>query len=205
MGKIGIMGGTFNPIHIGHLLLAQYALEENDLDEIWLIPTGCSYMKQDCSVMNADERHYMTKLAVSEHPKMRCMDIEIKREGYTYTFETLEQLRLLYPGDEFYFVFGADCLFSIENWKEPQKIFDSCTIIAAFRSGSSMDEMEKKKAALVTAFHAKIILMPFLRIEISSTTIRERLKEGKSIRYMVPDAVLRYIEEKNLYRLPNED
>lgn len=200
MGKIGIMGGTFNPIHMGHLLLAQYALEENDLDEIWLLPTGCSYMKREDNTISPWERYHMTKLAVSDNPNMRCMDIEIKREGYTYTYETLEQLRNLYPEQEFYFIFGADCLFSIERWKEPQKIFDSCTIIAAVRSGASMEEMEEKKAELAESFQARIILMPFLQLELSSTVIRERVRMGKSIRYMVPDVVLKYIEEKNFYR-----
>ncbi len=200
MGRIGIMGGTFNPIHMGHLLLAQYALEENDLDEIWLLPTGCSYMKQDDNGVSARERYHMTELAVSDNPYMRCMDIEIKRKGYTYTYETLELLRALYPEQEFYFVFGADCLFSIESWKEPQKIFDNCTVIAAVRSGASIEEMEEKKAELVASFQARIILMPFLQMEISSTVIRRRVKEGKSIRYMVPDVVLKYIEENHIYR-----
>ncbi|MGN1146742.1 MAG: nicotinate-nucleotide adenylyltransferase [Acetatifactor sp.] len=200
MGKIGIMGGTFNPIHMGHLLLAQYALEENALDEIWLIPTGCSYMKRADNEVSAEERYHMTKLAVSENPKMRCMDIEIKREGYTYTYETLEQLRSCYPQHELYFIFGADCLFSIEKWKYPQKIFENCTIIAAVRSGTSIEKMEQKKAWLEEIFHAKIILMPFLQLELSSTAIRQRVKEKKSIRYMVPDAVLHYIEEKEFYR-----
>lgn len=200
MGRIGIMGGTFNPIHVGHLLLAQYALEENDLDEIWLLPTGCSYMKREDNAISPKERYHMTKLAVSDNSNMRCMDIEIKREGYTYTYETLEQLRNLYPEQEFYFIFGADCLFSIERWKEPQKIFDNCTIIAAVRSGASMEEMEEKKAELAASFQARIILMPFLQLELSSTAIRERVRTGKSIRYMVPDAVLKYIEEKNFYR-----
>ncbi len=199
MGRIGIMGGTFNPIHMGHLLLAQYALEENDLDEIWLLPTGCSYMKQDDNGVSARERYHMTELAVSDNPYMRCMDIEIKRKGYTYTYETLELLRALYPEQEFYFVFGADCLFSIESWKEPQKIFDNCTVIAAVRSGASIEEMEEKKAELVASFQARIILMPFLQMEISSTVIRRRVKEGKSIRYMVPDVVLKYIEENHIY------
>lgn len=200
MGKIGIMGGTFNPIHMGHLLLAQYALEENDLDEVWFLPTGCSYMKQNESTVDAGERYHMTCLGISGNPNMRCMDVETKREGYTYTYETLEQLRELYPEQEFYFIFGADCLFSIEHWKEPKRIFDNCTVIAAVRSGASMEEMEEKKAELAASLQARIILMPFLQLELSSTAIRERVRTGKSIRYMVPDAVLKYIEEKNFYR-----
>lgn len=199
MGKIGIMGGTFNPIHNGHLMLAQYALEENNLDEIWFIPTGCSYMKKDQGILPGEERFHMVELAVTDNPRMYPIDIEIKREGYTYSYETLEMLNALYPEHQFYFIFGADCLFSIENWKCPQEIFDNCTIIAAVRSGASMEQMEAKKEELLNKFQGNIILMPFLQLEISSTLIRERLAMGKDVRYMLPESVLQYITDKHFY------
>ncbi len=199
MGKIGIMGGTFNPIHNGHLLLAQYALEENHLDEIWFIPTGCSYMKKEQGVLPGEERYHMVELAIMDNPRMRSIDIEIKREGYTYTYETLAMLNFLYPEHQFYFIFGADCLFSIENWKCPQEIFDSCRIIAAVRSGASMEQLEAKKVELVQKFRGNIILMPFLQLEISSTLIRERVVAEKDVRYMLPESVWKYILQKHLY------
>ncbi len=199
MGKIGIMGGTFNPIHNGHLLLAQYALEENHLDEIWFIPTGCSYMKKEQGVLPGEERYHMVELAIMDNPRMRPIDIEIKRKGYTYTYETLAMLNLLYPEHQFYFIFGADCLFSIENWKCPQEIFDSCRIIAAVRSGASMEQLEAKKVELVQKFRGNIILMPFLQLEISSTLIRERVVAEKDVRYMLPESVWKYILQKHLY------
>ena len=123
MQKIGIMGGTFNPIHIGHLTLAQRVLDDLKLDEIWFIPTGCSYMKSNKDMVSPEERYHMTSLAIENHSQMKCLDIEIKRQGYTYSYETLEQLKNLYPQNVFYFIFGADCLFQIEEWKYPERIF----------------------------------------------------------------------------------
>lgn len=194
------MGGTFNPIHIGHLLLAEWAREAEVLDEIWLIPTGCSYMKSDIKVLDAKERYAMASMAAEENGYMRCLDIEIKREGYTYTYETLLQLKESYPDVSFYFIFGADCLFTIEKWKHPEKIFENCNIIAAVRSGASLMDMELKKKELEVKYNARITLLNFPDIEISSTNIRERVMEGQSIRYMVPDKVLSYIEEKGFYK-----
>lgn len=200
MKKIGLMGGTFNPIHVGHLILAQRALEEVLLDEIWMIPTGCSYMKRNLEVLSGEERFAMVSLAIRDQSHMKCLDIEIKREGATYSYETLEQLRELYPDYEFYFIFGADCLFTIENWKYPEKIFSNCNVIAAVRGDASLDEMEQKKQALEDKFNACIRLLPFPNLEISSTDLRERIRLGKSVKYLIPDDVIAYIAEKNFYR-----
>lgn len=201
MRKVGIMGGTFNPIHIGHLILAERALEELELDEVWFIPTGCSYMKKDSvDILSGQERLEMAKLAVQDNPKMKCLDIEIKRNGYTYSYETLEQLKRENEDTGFYFIFGADCLFSIEKWKYPDRIFHSCTIAAAVRNGSSVDAMETKIAELKKRYGADICLLPFPNLEISSTDIRERIKQGKSVRFLLPEKVLGYIEEKRLYK-----
>ena len=199
MKKIGIMGGTFNPIHVGHLLLAEWAKDAEGLDEIWFIPTGCSYMKSNQDIVIPTERFQMTKLAVSGNESMKVLDIEIKRKGYTYTYETLEELKEQYPECHFYFIFGADCLFSIENWKHPERIFANCSIIAAVRGDATREEMKTKILDLQEKFQADIRLLPFLQLEISSTSIRERLKTGQSVRYLVPDSVISYIEEKGFY------
>ena len=200
MKKIGIMGGTFNPIHVGHLALAETAMEECKLDEIWLIPTGCSYLKMNLDVVSAQERFAMASLAVKDNDRMKCHDIELKRSGYSYSYQTLEQLRQEYPNNEFFFIFGADCLLTIENWKCPERIFQSCTVIAAVRSGISLAETERKKRELELRFQARIQLLPFLNLEISSTYLRERIRLGKSVRYLIPDQVLSYINEKNFYK-----
>lgn len=202
MRKIGIMGGTFNPIHAGHLMLAEAARDEFMLDEVWFVPTGCSYMKQNTIDDNAplpEERLEMVRLAVEGNPYFRCLDMEVKREGYTYTYETLEELKALYPHDEFYFIFGADCLYGIEKWKEPKRIFATCRILAVIRDGFAQKEMQKKIQQLQESFGACIYLLPFRELQISSTEIRNRVCAGKSIRYMVPDSVNYYIEEKGFY------
>lgn len=199
MKKIGIMGGTFNPIHMGHLLLAEWAKDAEGLDEIWFIPTGCSYMKSNQDMAASKERFQMTSLAICGTESMKVLDIEIRREGYTYTYETLEELKHEYPEYHFFFIFGADCLFSIESWKHPERIFANCSIIAAVRGDATMEEMNCKRAKLQEKYDADIRLLPFLQLEISSTIIRERIKEGHSIRYLVPDTVISYIEEKGLY------
>lgn len=199
MRKIGIMGGTFDPIHTGHLMLAEWALDAAGLDQVWIIPTGQSYMKADRKVLPGRERLHMVKLAAEGNDKLKCLDLEIEREGYTYSYETMEHLKELYPEDSFYFIEGADCLFSMENWKYPERLLGSCTILAAVRGDSSFQKLEEKRAELLDKFGGEIQLMPFPQMEISSTDIRNRLAEGKSIRYMVPDRVLQYIQEKGLY------
>lgn len=202
MARIGIMGGTFNPIHVGHLMLAEYALEEKQLDEVWLIPTGYSYMKDSSQILPGEERLKMVEMAIEDgkNARLKCRDTEIKRKGYTYSYETLEILKEEYPKHQFFFIFGADCLFSIENWKYPQKIFDSCEIIVAIRGDSDIRKIEEQKARLSLKYHGTIHVLPFLKLEISSTLIRERINSGKSIRYMVPEKVRKYIEEKDFYR-----
>ncbi len=202
MKKIGIMGGTFNPIHMGHLMLAECAREEFALDEIWFIPTGYSYMKEnkgDKTSPVSTERLEMAEIAVESNPYFRCLDIEVRREGNTYTYETIEELKRLYPDIEFYFIFGADCLYKIEHWKEPERIFSVCDIIAAVREDFDVSQMQDKIDELCVRFDARIHFLSFREIAISSTDIRERVRLGKSIRYLVPDAVMCYIEEKGFY------
>lgn len=200
MKRIGIMGGTFNPIHIGHLMLAECTRDEFSLDQIWLIPTACSYMKKQEDILAPKERYHMAELAVSDNEKMRCLDLEIRRGGYTYSYETMEELGKSFPETEFFFLVGADCLFSMESWKCPQRLFQSCQIIAAVRENADMGKMEAKKQELSKAFGARIHLFAFRNIELSSTEIRERIRFGKSIRYLVPDRVISYIEEKGFYK-----
>lgn len=200
MKKIGIMGGTFNPIHMGHLLLAEWAMEAAKLDEVWVIPTGCSYMKTGMEIASPEDRYRMVCMAVENNRCLKCDDIEIRRQGYTYSYETLELLNQKYPEYHFYFIFGADCLFSIETWKYPEKIFANSSIIAAVRGNASTDKMQEKIEMLKRKYQADISLLPFLQLDISSTEIRKRISLGKSIRYLVPDCVIAYIEEKGLYQ-----
>ncbi len=200
MRRIGIMGGTFNPIHLGHLMLAEWAMDSVELDQVWIIPTGASYMKNPHEIVPAEHRLRMAQLAVGGNPLFRCLDIEIQRGAPTYSYETMELLQKRYPDDSFFFILGADCLFSIETWKYPERIFQCCTVIAAVRDRALTEEMEEKRCALEQKFGGRIIVLPFLRMSLSSTEIRQRVRDRQSIRYLVPDNVLSYIEEKGLYR-----
>lgn len=206
MQRIGIMGGTFNPIHTGHLMLAEWVRDELKLDEVWFIPTGSSYMKDSREILPGRERLHMVELAIEGSPFFKCLDIEVVREGRTYSYETLEQLKSVYPEDEFYFIVGADCLFTIESWKNPARILGICTLAAAVRGDVSLKEMEAKKKELERKFcsEQEIKLIPFLQLSISSTEIRRRIFQRRSIRYLVPDRVIAYIEEKGYYREKDE-
>lgn len=199
MSKIGVMGGTFDPIHMGHLMLAEWAADAAKLDQVWIIPTGQSYMKTDRRIQPGPERLQMVKLAVEGNDRLKCLDLEIAREGYTYSYETMEELHALYPEHQFYFIEGADCLFTMENWKCPERLFASCTILAAVRGDISLQKLEEKRKELLARFGGEIQLMSFLQMSISSTEVRRRLSCGESVRYMVPDRVLQYIQEKGLY------
>ncbi len=198
--KVGILGGTFNPIHTGHLLMAEYVKEAAKLDVVMLLPNGISYMKAGTNVLEGAVRLKMIELCIEDNPNLITSDMEIIREGNTYTFETLLELRAKYPRTELYFIIGADSLFNMEKWVKPDVIFANCTILAVGRNQASKEALEEKKADLENRFGAKICLYDFPEIEISSTQIRENIKAGKSFRYMVPEQVWNYICENNLYQ-----
>lgn len=201
--RIGILGGTFNPVHMGHLFMAEHARVEMELDMVLFIPTGVPYMKNSKEILPSDERMKMLDLSIASNPYFLTSDIEIKREGNTYSFETLEELHQLYPNAELFFLVGADCLFTIERWYQPQRIFDNCTLLAANRNDVPEKELLEKKQFLVNRFHAKVVLLDVPQIDISSTKVRENVKQGKSIRYMVTNQVHDYILQNNYYREVN--
>lgn len=197
--KTGIMGGTFNPIHMGHLLLAQTAMEAFALDGIVFIPSGLPYMKDKAELADKAMRLQMTRLAVLGNRNFTVSPIEVEREGNTYSWETVAGLREAEPDTEFYFIVGADSLFHMEDWQYPERLFGGCIILAAVRDDKGRERMEERRVYLEEKYGARIRLLPLEKIPISSTDIRNRRKQGKSIRYMVPDPVLSYIEEHHLY------
>lgn len=201
--RVGIMGGTFDPIHYGHLLLAEDAREAFHLDEIRFIPSGHSYFKdsrQD-GVSAREDRLRMTELAVRDNPYFTVSDMEIRRSGCTYTCETMEQLRGEEPDTVFFFLCGADSLVQMSSWYQPARLFAACSILAAVRgdetaSGSLLSAAQQ----LREKYSARIAFLPAREIQISSTEIRERIRDGRSVRYLVPDSVAAYIAEHGLYR-----
>lgn len=198
--KIGIMGGTFSPIHNGHLMLAQWAADLCQLNRVLFIPTGCSYLKQNMDIPAGEIRLQMVEKAIQDNSLFEASNIEVLRQGNTYTYETLAQLKTMYPNAELYFIIGADCLFSMENWVNIQDIFSNCHIIAAGRDGVSDQSLLQQKQYLADTYQAQIHLLDFPEIALSSTQIRERVQAGKSIKYMVPDSVESFIIQSGLYK-----
>ncbi len=197
--RIGILGGTFNPIHIGHLILAERALEEYELDEILFIPTGKPYFKSEEEVLDKKVRISMTGNAIEDNPDFALSTIETDREGNTYTYETLQLLKRDNPNNKYYLILGADTLFQIEQWKKPDVIMSLAGILAAVRDDKNMADLEVKADELKAKFNADINILRMPHIGISSTDIRERIRLGKSVKYMLPEKTLDYIMRNDLY------
>ena len=204
--KIGIMGGTFDPIHIGHLLLGEFAYEQCHLDEVWFLPNGNPPHKEvEDSKEALAHRIEMVRLAVCDTPYFKLSLHEARKDCHSYTYKTLQEFHELYPGNEYFFILGADSLFSIEQWKYFKKIFPSCTILAAMRDDKDSADMKCQIQYLEKRYHAKIELLQAPLLEISSTTIRNRAFNRRSIRYMVPDSVADYIQKLQLYTKREEE
>ncbi|MBR6158992.1 MAG: nicotinate-nucleotide adenylyltransferase [Lachnospiraceae bacterium] len=197
--KIGILGGTFNPIHTGHLILAQNALEWCGLDKVLIMPSGCSYLKDPDTIVKTRHRIEMTKLAIEDNPDFELSLIETEREGNSYTCDTLEILCRENPDVRYYYIIGEDTLFGMENWKDPHIIFAKSTIVCAQREGQPDDVLLSKVEYLKNKFNADIIIMDVPEVAVSSSMIRRLLSEGKSCRYYLNDKVANYIRENRLF------
>lgn len=193
------MGGTFNPIHNGHLALARKAREQFALDEVLFMPCGEPYMKAAQEVEPGQVRADMTALAIQDEPFFSLSVIELEHHGNTYTYETLEYLRRENPDTEYYFIMGADNLFQITQWAMPERIFANCHILAAVRDDKTIADMEVQIRHLQQEYHASIYLLKTDCMDISSSAIRRKLAEGESIEKYVPESVRSYIMEKGLY------
>lgn len=197
--KIGILGGTFNPIHIGHLILAENACEFCKLDKVLIMPSGCSYLKDQSEIATREDRINMVKLSIEDNSRFELSTIETEREGNSYTADTLSLLVRENPEVEYYYIIGADTLYGMENWKDPQVIFDNTVIVVAPRDFKSIDELNKKTADLQNRFNARIILLNTTNLDISSSDIRDLIKVGRSCKYYLKDSVIEYIKNKRLY------
>lgn len=197
--KVGIMGGSFDPIHLGHLVVANEALNIYKLDEIIFVPSGDPPHK---SGLRADSFHrlLMVNMAVLSNEKFRVSDIEIKTPGKSYTLNTLREFRKLYENTEFYFITGTDAVMDLPNWHRAEEILKLCSFIAASRPDSA-EEVDKKINKIQKMLGGKIEMLQIPMLQISSTNIRERFKMGISAKYLLPESVERYIIKNNLYRL----
>ena len=200
--RLGILGGTFDPIHYGHLIIAEQARDQFDLDKVLLIPSGHSYFKDNRKqkVLPPQTRLEMTRIAVDGYEPFEVSDIEVTRPGNTYSCETLEALAGQYTEAELFFIVGADTICSMDTWKEPARIFSACTVLAAMREDQvDPESFQTARKALEEKYGAVICTVSIPNIGISSTDIRERVGLKKSIHYLVPYTLERYIIENGIY------
>jgi nicotinate-nucleotide adenylyltransferase len=191
------MGGTFDPIHHGHLVTAEAALWAFRLDEVVFVPTGLPWMKADQAVSPPEHRYLMTVIATSSNPRFWVSRIDVEREGPTYTLDTLQELRRTAEEDiELFFITGADAMLEIFHWKDPDEVLAMAHFIAATRPGYDIARFEKE----APTSHPKVSVLDVPALAISSTDIRRRVGEGEPIRYLVPDGVETYIRKFRLYQ-----
>jgi len=199
--KIGIMGGTFDPIHNGHLMLGEYAYRQYMLDKIWFMPNGNPPHKASTTIeSHAKNRLEMVKRAIDGIEYFVLQPYEIENKDVNYSYKTMEYFNEIYPEYEFYFIMGADSLFNIESWVKPERLLKTCIILAAHRDDKSTKEMQEQISYLNKKYNADIRLLNTPNVDISSSEIRKMMKEGISIKGVVPEAVLDYIETKQLFR-----
>jgi nicotinate-nucleotide adenylyltransferase len=194
--RLGVMGGTFDPIHYGHLVTAEEALDQFALDEVVFVPTGHPWMKVREVISPAEHRYLMTVIATASNPLFSVSRVEVDRDGPTYTIDTLRALKQERgPKTDLFFVTGADAIVEIFQWKQLDELFDLAQFIAATRPGYDIAAF-----AAHAALHPGVTVMNVPALAISSTDIRARVGAGHPIRYLVPEGVKSYIEKAGLYR-----
>lgn len=198
--KIGIMGGTFDPIHIGHLILGEKAYEQLGLKKVLFMPSGNPPHKKFRSGRATDEQRVeMVRRAIQDNPHFELSLAEMYEDGYSYTYRTLERMNREHGDEEYYFIIGADSLFTFEQWKEPQRICQNCKIVIAVRDHVPADKLNMEIKRVSKKFQGIFIRLDTLNIDISSAYIRERISEKETIRYYVPASVMEYIYQNQIY------
>lgn len=198
--RIGIMGGTFDPVHNAHLTLAGQAYEQFSLDEIWMLPNGNPPHKRDTRQADMECRMEMLRLAIRDIPYLKLCDVEESGREYHYTYETLKRLNRRYPDTQFYFIMGADSLFDFDKWREPGMISKECILLAAVRDHCFRANIQERIQELEARYGAVIYLLNTPNMDVASEDIREALSEQREISNLVPAAVEEYIRRKKLYQ-----
>ncbi|HEX5527382.1 MAG TPA: nicotinate-nucleotide adenylyltransferase [Solirubrobacterales bacterium] len=197
-GAIGVLGSAFNPPHLGHLALAQEALWQLGLDEVVLVPTGQAPHKRIADDPGREARMEMTRLAAADDERFSVSALEIEREGPSYTYETLEALADERGDTELVFVMGADAAVGLESWREPERVVELARLAVARRAGVSDADVAEAMRSLGCEGRATMLEMP--QFGVSSSAVRERARQGRPLRYLVPEPVARLIEERGIYR-----
>ena len=198
--RVGVLGGTFDPVHNGHLIIAEEAQAKLGLTKVTFIPAGRPYFKDGEDVSDMERRLDMLRLAVNGNPSFEIDTLELEREGATYTIDTMEELRRRMGKEvELFFIIGIDALSELGRWKEPERLAAICHFATMRRPGFTeldLEAMEREVPGVLGRVH----VLDNVQVDISSSDIRERVERGQSIRYLVPPAVRGYIEEEGLYR-----
>lgn len=197
--KIGLFGGTFDPIHIGHLVAARLAKEALDLDRVIFIPSGVPPHKIGNEITPAAQRLQMVAIAAECETDFAVSDWELKREGPSYTVDTLEYFQSRFPEDELYFIMGADMLCDLPNWNSANRIVRLARLIGMTRPGFRLEECKTFLNRVLPDSEGQIFYIDMPGLEISSTWLRERLRNRQSVDFLIPEQVIRYIEEHGLY------
>ena len=197
--RIGIMGGTFDPIHYGHLVAAEAAREAFCLEKIIFVPAGIPPHKVQEEVTPARHRYLMTLLAIMSNPYFEISRVDLERGGVTYTVDTLADLKKEFSEAIIYFITGADAILEILSWKSPAQVMSMADFIAVTRPGYDLDQLSETLGSFYSEFQEQIHILEIPPVGISSTALRRRLKEGRSVRYLVPETVVTYIENRGLY------
>jgi nicotinate-nucleotide adenylyltransferase len=198
--NIGILGGTFDPVHIGHLAVADEAASRLGLAEVLFMPAGKPWLKADARILPAEHRLKMVKLAITGKPCFKLSTIEVEREGPTYTVDTITELRRQFgAGDELLFIIGWDNLADLARWRQPERLISMCRLVAVPRVGYPVPDFDSLEAA-IPGLSQRVIILDKPEIDVSASVIRERVRRGLSINHLVPEAVARYITEQGLYR-----
>lgn len=200
MSEIGILGGTFDPFHFGHLSIAEAAIEEFDLSEVILLPTKVQPFKIGREMASEEDRVNMVRLIAKENKQFRVSTIEAYGQRVSYTYKTLTLLQEEYPDDKFYFILGTDSFLTLEEWYKGKELLQEFAFIIGVRPGYKTSEMEDTAKRLKERYNAEIKMLHNEIVEVSSTEIKNNIRSGKSIRNLVPLQVERYIDEHGLYK-----
>lgn len=198
--KIGIIGGTFDPIHNGHLIIAENSRKTFNLDKVIFMPAGIPPHKRDKDISSNLHRYNMTLLAINSNQYFLISDLELKKEGISFTIDTIKYLKSIYDDTDIYFILGSDSLFQIDKWKDYEELLTLCHFVVAKRPSYNNQELENEVDKLNSLYNSSIHIVEGPVLEVSSSDIRERVRRGDSISYLVPRSVEEYIYKHGLYR-----
>lgn len=200
--RVGIMGGTFNPIHLGHMLAGENACENFDLDEVLFVPSGI--VDKGREIADSKIRISLLGDAIEDNPHFALSTLEVDRKGNAYSYKTVSDLKKANPNVEYYYICGADALMKWERWEEPEKLFAEVPVLVAPRYDQSKEELQARVDELKEKYHANIQIVPMTDVNISSTDIREKIANHKSLRYIVHYRVVEDIKKYKIF-LPEEE